>query len=331
MEGVERVGDAQTMRISIALVMAVGLVLPGQMRAQNSHAEEIRQAERLRDEGQARVAAAMLEPLVHSGSMIPVELGVAWNVLGSSYEDLQMPEKARSCYETSIETLRVLPAEQTKYAAALSNLGSLVDSLGQKDSAKNLDTKANRIYDGLGDTGGSAITATSLAMLAYRQSDFKAAHRYLAQAVEQAGRTTGLRDDDIAALNSMQSAMAFHERRYEDSIRLVQAAIDRWTHAYGPSYLMLGFAYAMRAQSIAKLGDYPRGLADARHALAIIEEAHAKNSTGYYRTEMVYAQILRASGEKEQASQLKKDASHSLSALESRQCNGCTIDVSGFR
>jgi tetratricopeptide (TPR) repeat protein len=316
----------------VLLVVAVLLAAPvSAVRAQTSHAEQIRQAERLRSEGQAQAAAAMLEPLVHSGSMIPVELGVAWDVLGSSYEDLQMPEKARSCYETSIELLRVLPAEQTKYAAALSNLGSLVDMLGQKDSAKRLYTKANHIYDGLGDTGGTAITATSLAMLAYRQNDFKAARRYLAQAVEQAGRTTGLRDDDIAALDSMQSAMAFHERRYEDSIRLVQGAIDRWTHAYGPAYLMLGFAYAMRAQSIAKLGDYPRALADVRQALAIIEAAHARNTPGYYRTEVVYAQILGASGEREQASQLKKDASRSLTELESRQCKGCTIDASAFR
>jgi tetratricopeptide (TPR) repeat protein len=314
------------------LVVAILLTLPvSAVRAQTSHAEEIQQAERLQSEGQAQAAVALLEPLVHSGSMVPVELGVAWNVLGSSYEDLQMPEKARSCYQTSMETLRVLPAEQTKYAAALSNMGALLDSLGQKDAAKNLYTKANRIYDGLGDTGGSAITATSLAMLAYRQSDFKTAHRYLVQAVEQAGRTIGLRDDDIAALDSMQSAMAFHERRYEDSIRLVQGAIDRWTHAYGPSYLMLGFAYAMRAQSIAKLGDFPRALADARQALTIIEAAHARNSTGYYRTQMVYAQILRASGEKEQGSQLKKDAARSLSELESRHCKGCTIDANGFR
>jgi tetratricopeptide (TPR) repeat protein len=308
------------------------LALPvSAVRAQMANAEQILKADRLRNEGQPKAAVTILEPLVQAGSMTAAESGVAWNVLGSSYQDLQMPARARVCYEAAIDKLRALPSEEAKYAATLANLGSLQDYLGQREAAKDLMEHANRIYEGLGDSGGSAITATSLAMMDYRQKNFKESRRYLARAVEQAGRTTGLRDDDFAAMSSMQSALAFHDGRYEESLAQVQVAIDRWTHAHGPSHFMLGLAYTLRAQGIAKLGDYPRALADVRQALAIIEAAHAKNTTGYYRTEMVYAQILRASGEKEQASQLKKDASRSLTELESRQCNGCTIDASGFR
>jgi hypothetical protein len=48
-------------------------------------------------------------------------------------------------------------------------------------------------------------------------------------------------------------------------------------------------------------------------------------------TEMVYAQILRGSGQKQQAAVLQKQAGSGLAGLESQQCRGCTINAYGFR
>jgi tetratricopeptide (TPR) repeat protein len=316
------------------LVVAILLALPvAAVRAQVSQPGQIVEADRLRHDGQPQAAVAILEPLVdpESTAISQTDLGVAWNVLGSAYQDLKMPAKARACYGVAMDKLRPIASAQAQYAATLANLGALEDEQGQREAAKVLIEKANRIYEGLGDSGGSTITATSLAALAYRQKDFKASRRYIARASEQEARTTGLREDDLAALVSLQGAMAFHDGHYDESIARMQMAIDGWTRAHGPSFFMLGMAYSLRAEAIAKRGDYPRALDDVRHALAVVEASEGKNNVGYFRVQLVYAQILRASGEKEQASQLSKDASRSLSRLESRQCAGCTIDVSGFR
>ena len=315
-------------------MVAIILALPvNAIHAQTSNEEQILKADRLRSEGQPQAAVSILEPLVQPGSapLSPTELGVAWNVLASSYQDLELPAKARAGYNIAMGKLQSIASAQPQYAAALANLGALDDSLGQRDAAKDLIEKANRIYEGLGDAGGSVVTATSLAAIAYRRADFKVSRRYLARAVEQQAHTTGMRDDDLSALRSLQGAMAFHDRQYEESIDRVQMAIDGWTRAHGPSFFMLGLAYCLRAQARAKLGDFPRALADVQHALTVVEAAHGKNTVGYFRAQIVYARILQASGEKQQASQLNKDARRSLAELESRQCHGCTIDVSAFR
>ena len=80
-----------------------------------------------------------------------------------------------------------------------------------------------------------------------------------------------------------------------------------------------------------KRQDYGRAAADAQRSLAIAEASVGRNSLAYVTAEGIYAQILRESGEKDEASRLKKDASSTLASLRGRQCYGCTIDASGFR
>jgi tetratricopeptide (TPR) repeat protein len=316
------------------LLTTVALALPNRpMFAQPSIAEQILRAEQLREEGQPKAAIAMLELFAQpvAISWTESELGAAWNVLGSSYQDLEMFAQAKQFYGKAIEALRSVASAQAQYAAALANLGSLEGSAGQNDSAKGLYEKAARIYEGLGDSVGITITASNLAMLSYIRGDFRTARRSLATAVQAAQRTTMLKDDDLGAMYSVQSSVAFHDGRYQEAITSAQQSIDHWTHAHGPAFFMLGLGYALRAQASAKTGDYSRAITDAQHALAIFQAAKGSSSEGYWRIQMVYAQILRASGAKEEASRLKKEASTSLAHGESRQCDECTIDVRSFR
>jgi tetratricopeptide (TPR) repeat protein len=322
------------MRAPILLLAPLALVLLNlRLPAQTSAPEQLAQAAALVGKVQPKAAIALLEPLVgQGGNVLNAEaLGLAWNLLGSSYEDLQMFDRARKCYQRALEILRPLPSAQTKYAAAMGNLASLEDVTGQKESAKLLWEKTTRIYEGLHDSGGIAIGSINLAMLSYAGKDFKAARRYLNTAQEQAQRATDLRDDDKAALLCIHSAMAFHNGKQEDALVTVEQAIDLYRHVYGEDFFMLGLAYALRAQVVAKSGDYGRASTDAQHALAIIDATEGRSNTAYFQVEMVYAQILRASGDKAQAGQLQKEASSSLARLQSRQCSGCTINVSAFR
>jgi tetratricopeptide (TPR) repeat protein len=108
-------------------------------------------------------------------------------------------------------------------------------------------------------------------------------------------------------------------------------AIDLWTRAHGPGFFLAGSGYLLRAQAFAKIGDYARAIADAQRAIAIAEAAVGRNTVAYLSAENTYAQLLRASGAKQEASRIEKEASSALADLESRRCSGCTMDVSGFR
>jgi tetratricopeptide (TPR) repeat protein len=322
------------MRVPSLLLAALAVTLsPLPMYAQGSAFDQIVAADGLRYQGEPKAAVAILESMVQAqaSGMAESDLGLAWNVLGSSYEDLHMPEKAKLCYETAIEKLRPIPSAQAKHAAAIANLAALEGSEGQMDSAMVLYEKSNRIYEGIGDSGGVTVTSTDLATLMFAKKDFKAARRYLAKAFAASERTSGLRDDDIAGLFSVKSALALHEQESAEAISDSQQAIDRWTHAHGPGYYMLAVGYDLRAQATANTGDYGHALTDAQRALAIVEGANGKETVAYLKAEIVYAQVLQASGAREQAARLRKEASSALANLESRQCRGCTIDANGFR
>jgi tetratricopeptide (TPR) repeat protein len=313
-----------------ALALALADIPAG---AQDSAPALIVQAYELWSGGQPKAAIAILEPMLRAGaqSFTEEERGAAWDLLGSSYQDLEIFDRARQAYGKAIETLRSIPTAQAQYAAALNNLACMEQTLGQKDSARTLSKKAEHIYEQLRDLAGISIAATNLAEIAYAQKDFKTARRSLATALQDAQATTRLKDDDFAAMYAVKSALALHDGRDEEAIASIQQTIDRLIHAHGPSYFMLASGYLLRARAFTKSGDYKRALVDAQHALAIDDASIGKNTLAYLTAETEYAQILRASGAKEQATRLKREASSALADLESRQCNGCTIDASGFR
>lgn len=322
------------MRAPILLLAAFALALPDiPGRAQDSAKASIVQAYRLWSEGQPKAAIAILEPLLRLDTQTFTEeqRGAAWDLLGSSYQDLEIFDRARQAYGKSIEALRSIPSAQAQYAAALYNLASMEQTLGENDSAMALSEKSRRIYEQLGDPAGIAVACTNLAGLAYVQKDFKTARRSLATALKEAQATTRMREDDYAAMYATESALALHDGKDEEAISSIQQAIDRWIHSHGPGYLMLGTGYLLRAHALARSGDYPRALADAQQALAIDEAAIGRNALGYLTAKTEYAQILHASGAKEEASRLEKEAGSALAQLESRKCYGCTIDANGFR
>ena len=322
------------MRVPMLLLAAAAVTLPSiPARAQDSARASIMQAYQLWRDGQPKAVIAVLEPELRQDTLgfTEEERGAAWDLLGSSYQDLEIFDRARQAYGKAVQTLRSVPSAQAQYAAALNNFATLEQTLGEKDSAKALSRKAERIDEQLGDPAGMAIASTNLAGIACAQKDFKTARRSLATAIQEAQATTQLKDDDYATMYAVSSALALHDGKNEEAISSIEQAIERWTHGHGPNYFMLATGYLLRAQAWAKSGEYARALADAQHALAIDEVAIGRNTRGYWTAETEYAQILRASGAKGQASRLKKEASSALAELESRRCNGCTIDANGFR
>jgi tetratricopeptide (TPR) repeat protein len=322
------------MRVPIVLLTSLVLTLPqSSTYAQESASDQIVQAFQVWSGGQPKPAIAMLEAMLRAGAngAGERELGVAWNVLGSAYLDLERYGEAEQAYHHAIEKLRPIPSARAQYASTVDSLGRLEDSLGQKDQAKALCGKARNIYEALGDSAGVAVTSTNLAVIAYGQRDFKTARRALQRAVQEAQHTTRMIDDDVAGMDAMRSALALHDGRDQEAISAIEQAIDLWTHAHGPGYYMLGTGYLLRAQVFEKTRDYARAISDAQHALAMAEAAVGRNSVAYLSAENIYAQILRASGAKREASRLKKEAGSALAGLQSRRCTGCTIDASGFR
>ncbi len=316
----------------VPMVVLVVLILATPMRPQKSPSDSIVQAFELWRGGQPKAAIAILEPLLQAGFRFddPRDTGVAWNVLGQSYLDLDRYAEARLAYQHAMEILRHIPSARAQYGSTLDSMGMLEASLGQRDAARALCEKARQVYAELGDSAGVAITSINLAVIALGRNDFKAARRSLQTAI-QAQPEKAMKADDVAAMDAVKSALALHDGNGEEAIAMAQQAIDLWTQAHGPGYFLLSNGYLLRAQALAHSGEYVPAIRDAQHALAIVEAAIGRNTVDFLSAQVVYARILRASGAKQEGSRMVKEAGSALSDLERRQCSGCTIDASGFR
>jgi tetratricopeptide (TPR) repeat protein len=316
----------------VPMVVLVVLILATPMRAQQFASNSIVRAFELWRGGQPKAAIAILEPLLRAGSRFddPRDPGVAWNVLGQSYLDLDRYAEAKQAYQHAMEILRPIPSARAQYGSTLDSMGMLEASLGQRNEAKTLCEKARQIYAELGDSAGVAITSINLAVIALGRNDFKAARRSLETAI-QSQPERAMKADDVAAMDAVKSGLALHDGNGEEAIAMAQQAIDLWTQAHGPGYFLLSNGYLLRAQALAHAGDYVRAIQDAQHALAIVEAAIGRNTVDFLSAQVAYAGILRTSGAKQEGSRMAKEASGALVELERRQCSGCTIDASGFR
>jgi tetratricopeptide (TPR) repeat protein len=316
----------------VPMVVLVVLIFATPMRAQKPPSDSIVQAFELWRGGQPKAAIAILEPLLQAGFRFddPRDTGVAWNVLGQSYLDLDRYAEARLAYQHALEILRHIPSARAQYGSTLDSMGMLEASLGQRNEAKTLCEKARQIYVELGDSAGVAITSINLAVIALGRNDFKAARRSLQTAI-QTQPERAMKADDVAAMDAVKSALALHDGNGEEAIAMAQQAIDLWTQAHGPGYFLLSNGYLLRAQALAHAGDYERAIRDAQYALAVVEAAIGRDTVDFLSAQVAYAGILRSSGAKQEGSRMAKEAGSALVELERRQCSGCTIDANGFR
>jgi tetratricopeptide (TPR) repeat protein len=317
---------------------ALALLAP-QLEAQSSASLSTAQltssalrAFQLWNRGQPKAAIAILEPLLRAGSRFDDtrDAGVAWNVLGHSYLDVDRYAEAKQAYQHAMAILRPIASARAQYGSTLDSMGMLELSLGQRNEAKTLVEKARQVYAELGDSAGVASTSVDLAVITLGRNDFKGARRFLQTAI-QAQPERAMKADDLATMDAVKSGLALRVGNGEEAIAMAQQAIELWTQAHGPGYFLLSNGYLLRAQALAHSGDYVPAIRDAQHALAIVEAAVGRDTLDFLSAQVAYAGILRASGAKQEGSRMAKEAGSALVELERRQCSGCTIDANGFR
>ncbi len=146
------------MRVPMLLLAAFAVTLPSiPARAQDSARASIMQAYELWRGGQPKAAIAILEPVLRQDTLgfTEEERGAAWDILGSSYQDLETFDRARQAYGKAIDKLcDRFRLRRPNMRRRINNFATLEQTLGEKDSAKALSKKAERIYEQLGDPAG---------------------------------------------------------------------------------------------------------------------------------------------------------------------------------
>jgi tetratricopeptide (TPR) repeat protein len=84
-----------------------------------------------------------------------------------------------------------------------------------------------------------------------------------------------------------------------------QLAIDILTRNYGPRFVTLGVAYALRAQVLDYTGDHTQALSDYQHALSLLEQAPGRDNPAYLTVQLAYGRSLHKCGHDHEASHLE--------------------------
>ena len=319
-----------TSAISFALFTLAMLPAPSPLAAPLEPAL-VQQAYTLKLHGNPKAAIAILEPLTDSANTSEIEKGIVWNILGSSYQDLEMFQKSRQCYERSIKILRTASSARNQLASAIDNLGSVEEAMGQDEESERLRKSAEQIYLELQDHEGMTRISLNLANVALHRHDSHAVQRYLNAAHKEAAQATKLDSDDIAALLSIESNLALLNHDSQRALSKAQDAIEHWSRLHGTKSFLIGQVLLVSAEAHRQAGDRKSALSDMRQALDIFDVTPGNNSLTYLRATLQQAQIMREDGRIREADALQRNASAALKEKQEQTCAGCAVPIQAFR
>lgn len=313
------------------ILFVVSLILTPRLIAAESENELILNAYQLWQKGDPRAAMQILERVTQSArSQQTADQGQAWNLLGLTYLDLGMHEKARASLERSIEILRPIPSAKAVYASALDNLGSLESVRGNWADSERLRQKALGIYELLEDHAGIARVSSNLAVLALAHKDFSEARTEIRFALEESRKIATPDDDDTAAMMSVEGTLALVDHDPPESLSYFKQALQLWSRSHGASSSQAGIGLALRAQAYERVGDLMNASADAQRASEIFSTTPGRDTSLYWKTVLLQAKIMKAQGRKAEGRTLEKTATKSLRGLESQSCQTCTVTAQAF-
>ena len=295
--------------------------------------EVLARAADLNDKGRFRAALELLQPLLDSKTqkLDHAIVGVAWNIRGLALQDLGNLDDARRSYETAIQILRGTPEQTIQYATALNNLGSLEADEGLLSESKKLRIRARELFESVSDHAGASRTSCHLALVALGLGNRTEARRYLADANYDEALVSSPDVRDLAWMFGTESMLDEADGNFQAALDPINRAIDLWTHHYGPKYYALAMAYAVRGRLYQRLRDDSHAGEDLENSLILLTENDQTDSKVYFSTKIMYAQVLRDLGKKEDASRMESEARSALQRLRHQQCAGCTISAQGIR
>jgi tetratricopeptide (TPR) repeat protein len=293
---------------------------------------QILDARQLDEQGRTGEALKVLAPLIREApaGWNAATRGIACNVLGSIYRDMDRYDEARHLYEESIHILSSFPDERQETASAIDNLGGLEELTGQFDAAKALRLRALHQYENIKNHAGIALASSNLANLALKQHDLSAANKWVKRALSELSLTVDLDAGNLAAIYTVKGALDRSRGNFADAIKTYQNAVKLLRQVCGPDCSKLGQVYALRGEAYGLDGEYLQAEKDFQRALSILKTS-GSNSRAYWRAELAYASMLHVAGAQVKAAYLERDAQVGLKNLDRVQCSGCTITAESFR
>ncbi len=145
------------------------------------------------------------------------------NKLGRSYGFFSQPEQAAACFRAYLATARGL-GDRRQIATALSNLATVVTTLGRPQEAEGLLRESLALRRTLDDEPGLSSTLINLAVALYNQGRYAEEKPLLAEAIEISRRINQPRN--LAGALGNLGTILLREEQHEAALKLFQQGLE---------------------------------------------------------------------------------------------------------
>lgn len=257
------------------------------------------------------------------------QLGMLWLHVASDYADEFDFQRSEEAFAHSLKLLRTSP-EQSHYANALDNLGSVYLVTDRFQESESCRKKALAIYEGLGDEAGTARVHMGLSIALVHE------HRFAESEEESTKALKSLQEQKepdryvlMADLISNSYAKCFQNRCDEgliaasQAVTLVRATLPKDPRIEVAALLALGFDQW-------KTGAEAEGEKAMREALELLRQGkdlpQAMLVDAQLQVLTSYTNYLKATHQKAEAKQMQNEITR-LKGKQTPFCKDCTVNA----
>jgi tetratricopeptide (TPR) repeat protein len=250
--------------------------------------------------------------LLANPTLAPADRGIALTYLGYAYQKSGDFQAATESYEKAIATLERDGLHPSENATALGALATLYVETGQTDTAKHVLLRSISLLEKDSNNHDKiAIIWNDLATIAADNHSRREAHKCMARAIAEMQLASKLNPDETSALLSTQARIAEIDGDPRTAIADYQHSLDLLKQSHGDQHPDTGWLYVLLGGAYLEAHDITSARETTSRGLNLLEASSGRQSPRYLAAELVYANVLEASGSSDEASMLRKQA-HSL-------------------
>ena len=268
--------------------------------------------------------------LLAEASLQPIEQGIVLTYLGHAYQLRGDFHNATAYYEKALALLDRDGRHPFEYATTLSSLGTLYAETGQIDTAKRVLHRSVHLFEKAGGHHSEvAIVWNDLATIAAGQHSRHEAHRCMTHAIAESQLSDKLTSDDLSSIAATQASIAELDGDRRSAVSGYQRSLTLSKLSHEDEHPETAWLYVLLGEAFLRTGNIAEARENISRGLKLLEESAGRQSSRFLGAELAYAKVLDASGAREEASTLRKDAEANLKR-EAERAQG-EVSLSGLR
>ncbi len=268
--------------------------------------------------------------LLAKANLQPIEQGIVLTYLGHAYQQRGDFHRATAYYEQALAIIDRDGRHPFEYATTLSSLGTLYAETGQVDTAKHLLHRSVHLFEKAGAHHAEiAIVWNDLATIAADQHARHEAHKRIAHAIAESQLSDKLTPDDLSSIAATQASIAELDGDRRSAVSGYQRSLNLSKLSHDDEHPETAWLYVLLGEAYLQTGNIAEARENTSRGLKLLEESAGRQSSRFLGAELAYAKVLDASGAREEASTLRKEAEANLKK-EAQRAQG-EVSLSGLR